>query len=42
MANNEDLAETLNTFFSNIVPNLNTENNLGDNITNPSITDPVF
>ena len=31
-----------NTFFSDIVPNLNIDNNLGDNITNPSITDPVF
>ena len=25
-----------------IVPNLNKENNLGDNIANPNITDPVF
>ena len=25
-----------------MVPNLNLHNNLGDNITNPNITDPVF
>ena len=31
-----------NTFFSKIVPNLKIDNNLGDNITNPHITDPVF
>ena len=42
IANNEELAETFNTFFSKIVPNLNIGNNLGDNITNPHITDPVF
>ena len=42
ITNNLDLAETLNTFFSKIVPNLNIDNNLGDNITNPNITDPVF
>ena len=40
--NNVELAETFNTFFSKIVPNVNMDNNLGDNITNPSITDPVF
>ena len=40
--NNEKLAETFNTFFSKIVPNLNLGNNLGDNITNSNITDPVF
>ena len=42
IANNAELAETFNTFFSKIVPNLNIDNNLGDNITNPNITDPVF
>ena len=42
ITNNEELAETFNTFFSKIVPNLNIDNNLGDNITNPRITDPVF
>ena len=31
-----------NTFFSKIVPNLNIDSNLGDNINNPNITDPVF
>ena len=40
--NNVELAETFNTFFSKIVPNLNIDNNLGDNITNPNITDPAF
>ena len=40
--NNEELAETFNTFFSIIVPNLNLGNNLADNITNSNITDPVF
>ena len=42
ITNNVELAETFNTFFSKIVPNVNMDNNLGDNITNPSITDPVF
>ena len=42
ITNNVELAETFNTFFSKIVPNLNIDNNLGDNITNPNITDPVF
>ena len=37
-----ELAETFNTFLSKIVPNLNIDNNLGDNINNPNITDPVF
>ena len=40
ITNNEELAETFNTFFSKIVPNLNLDSNLGDNITNPNITDP--
>ena len=42
ITNNEELAETFSTFFSKIVPNLNIDNNLRDNITNPHITDPVF
>ena len=42
ITNNVELAETFNTFFSKIVPNLNIDNNLGDNITKPNITDPVF
>ena len=42
ITNKLELAETFNTFFSKIVPNLNIENNLGDNITNPNITDLVF
>ena len=42
ITNNAELAETFNTFFSKIVPNLNIDNNLGDNITNPNITDLVF
>ena len=42
ITNNVKLAEAFNTFFSKIVPNLNIENNLGDNITNPNIADPVF
>ena len=42
ITNNEELDETFNTFFSKIVPNLNIDNNLGDNITNPHITDQVF
>ena len=42
ITNNEELAETFNTFFSKVVPNLNIDNNLGHNITNPHIiTDPV-
>ena len=40
--NNVELAEMFNTFFSKILPNLNIDNNLGDNITNPNITDTVF
>ena len=40
--NNEELTETFDTFFGKTVPSLNTDNNLGDNITNPHITDPVF
>ena len=42
ITNNVELAEAFNTFFSKIVPSLNIVNNLGDNITNPNITDPVF
>ena len=42
ITNNVELAETFNTFFSKIVPNLNIDNNLGDNITSPNIIDPVF
>ena len=41
ITNNVELAETFNTFFSRNVPSLNINNNLGDNITNPNITDPV-
>ena len=37
ITNNAELAETFNTFFSKIVPNLNTDNNLKDNITNSNI-----
>ena len=40
--NDVELAETFNTFFSKIAPNLNVDNNLADNRTNPNITDPVF
>ena len=42
ITNNAELAETFNTFFSKIVPNLNIDSNLGNNITNANITDPVF
>ena len=42
ITNNAEPAETFNTFFSKIVPSLNIDSNLGDNITNPNITDPVF
>ena len=42
ITNNEEPAETFNTFFSQIVSNLNLSNNLGDNVTNPNIADPVF
>ena len=42
ITNNAELAETFNTCFSKIVPNLNIDSNLGNNITNPNITDPVF
>ena len=42
ITNNVKLAEAFNTFFRKIAPNLNIENNLGDNITNPNIADPVF
>ena len=42
ITNNVELDETFNTFFSKIVPSLDIDNNLGDNITNPNITDPVF
>ena len=42
ITNNVELAETFNTFFSKIVPNLNIDNNLGDNITNPNINNSVF
>ena len=37
--NNEELSETFNTFFSKIVPNLDLDNNHGDNITSAPITD---
>ena len=40
--NNEELAETFNTFLSKIVPNFKIDNYLVDNITNPHISDPVF
>ena len=42
ITNNVELAEAFNISFSKIVPSLNIVNNLGDNITNPNITDPVF
>ena len=42
ITNNAELAGTFKTFFSKIVPNLNIDSNLGDNITNPNSTDPVF
>ena len=42
ITNNEERAETFNTFFRNIVPNLNIDSNLGDDITNPNMTDPIF
>ena len=42
ITNNVELAETFNTFFSKIVPRLNIDKNLGDNITNLNITYPVF
>ena len=35
ITNNEELAETFNTYFSKIVPNFNIDNNLEDNITSP-------
>ena len=37
ITNNEELAETFNTFFDNILSNVNIGNNLGDNITNPNV-----
>ena len=42
VTNNEELAETFNTFFSKIVPNHNIVNNLRDNIIHSNISDPVF
>ena len=42
ITNNLELAETFNTFFSKILPSFNIDNNLGDNINNPNITDLVF
>ena len=42
ITNNVEVAETFNTFFSKVVPNLNLDNNLGNNITSSHITDPVF
>ena len=42
ITNNAEPAETFNTFFSKIVPSLNIDKNLGDKITNPNITDPIF
>ena len=42
ITNNVKLAGAFNTFFSKIVPNLNIDHNLGDNITNPNINDPVL
>ena len=42
ITNNAELAQMFNTLFGKIVPNLNIDNNLGNNITNPNITDPVF
>ena len=40
--NNEGLTNTFNKFFNNIIQNLDIDTNLGGNITNPNITDPVF
>ena len=37
ITNNVELAQTFNKFLSKIVPNLNIDNNLGDNITNPPV-----
>ena len=42
ITNNEELAETLNILFREIVPNLNLDNNLGDNVTNSNIADTFF
>ena len=42
ITNNEELAETFNILFREIVPNLNLDSNLGDNVTNPNIADPLF
>ena len=39
--NNVELAEMFNIFFSKIVSNLQLNNNLENNVTNPNITDPV-
>ena len=40
--NNEELAETFNILFREIVPNLNLDNNLEDNVTNSNIADTLF
>ena len=42
ITNNVEVAETFNKFFSKVVPNLNLDNNLGNNVTSSHITDPVF
>ena len=42
ITNNDELADTFNTHFSKIVPKSNLGNNLGDNITNPNITNPFL
>ena len=42
ITNNKEIAETFNKFFINIVPNFNIDNNHGDNITHPNITDSTF
>lgn len=42
VTSNKELAATFDKPFSYIVPNLSLHSNLGNNITNPNITDPVF
>ena len=41
MTNNHELAETFNTFFSNITQNLKLNSNLVEIAENPNISDPV-
>ena len=42
ITNNEELAETFNILFREIVPNLNLDNNFEDNVTNSNIADTLF